>query len=60
MVFFTSDNLQVVLEMQPSHCVLNHNVEIECENSHKHNYIWYHIQGVPGGIYQTSGECSSC
>jgi len=23
-------------------------------------YIYIYIQGVPGGMYQTSGECSLC
>jgi len=35
------------LEVRLSHCVLNHNVQIKCENSNKHNYIWYLIASYP-------------
>jgi len=35
-------------ELRHSRCVLNHNVEMNVKNSHKHNYVW-HLIASNGG-----------
>jgi hypothetical protein len=41
-------------EVGHSHCVLNHSVESKCENSHKHNSVWYLIANDGGWLATTT------
>ena len=42
------------LEVRHSRCVIKYNVESECENSHKYNYIWYLIASDGGWLATTT------